>query len=150
MTAKQKLFVNSYLSNGFNATQAAISAGYSKRTASSQAERLLRNVEIKNAIDEKLKQIESDKIAKAQEILEFLTSVLRGEIVESIPAQIGTGKGFFHAELLDKPPSIKDRLKAAEILAKINGLFKEKTEPKTDAAQILIDTLQNVWKENNF
>ena len=66
MTAKQKLFVNSYLSNGFNATQAAISAGYSKRTASSQAERLLRNVEIKNAIDEKLKQIESDKIAKAQ------------------------------------------------------------------------------------
>ena len=64
---------------------------------------------------------------------------MRGEVVESIPTQIGTGNGIFHTELLDRPPYIKDRLKAAEMLAKVHGLFTEKTEVKVDAAQLLIE-----------
>ncbi len=119
MTNKQRLFVSSYLSNGLCAARAAVDAGYSKHTAYSQGERLLRNVEIRAAIDERLKEIESEKIASAKETLEFLTAVMRGEIIESIAAQVGTGKGYFHAELLEKPPSIKDRLTAAATLAKL-------------------------------
>ena len=69
---------------------------------------------------------------------------MRGEVSEVVVVQVG-GKGDFHAELIEKPFSGKERLKAAEILAKVHGLFKEKTEPKTDAAQILIDTLSSVW-----
>ena len=118
MTDKQKLFVASYLSNGLNATQAAVQAGYSERTARQIGARLLSNANIKNAITEKLQEVDSKAICQTEEILKFLSSVMRGEVVESVPAQIGTGKGYFHAELLNKPPSIKDRLKAVELLGK--------------------------------
>lgn len=55
MTPKQALFVAEYRKD-LNATQAAIRAGYSEKTASSQAERLLRNVEIAEAVAEKTQQ----------------------------------------------------------------------------------------------
>lgn len=118
MTNKQRVFVTSYLANGFNATQAAISAGYSAKTAYSQGERLLKNVDIKAAIDERLKEIESEQICKAEEILKFLSAVVRGEISDSVTVQVGS-KSNFHAEILNKPPSVKDRLTAAATLAKL-------------------------------
>lgn len=64
LTQKQRSFVNHYLKNGFNATQAAISAGYSKNTSYSQGQRLLKNVEIKEELEnrqqKKQKQHEID------------------------------------------------------------------------------------------
>ena len=54
-----------YLSNGFNAVRAAVATGYSAHTAYSQGERLLRNVEVKDAVDARLKEIESEQICKA-------------------------------------------------------------------------------------
>lgn len=118
MTTKQRIFITSYLANGFNATQAAISAGYSAKTAGSQGERLLKNVEIKNAVDARLKEIESEQVCKAEEILKFLSAVVRGEISDSVTVQVGS-KSDFHAEILEKPPSVKDRLTAAATLAKL-------------------------------
>lgn len=53
---KQRLFIEAYISNGFNATQAAITAGYSEKTAYSQGSRLLKNVEVKNAIQQRMKE----------------------------------------------------------------------------------------------
>ena len=119
MTDKQKLFVSFYLSNGLNATQAAVQAGYSERTARQIGARLLSNVDVKNAITEKLQEVDSKAICQTEEILKFLSAVVRGEVVESVPAQIGTGKGFFHAELLNKPPSVKDRINAAALLSRL-------------------------------
>ncbi len=148
LTEKQKRFVDFYIQTG-NASEAARLAGYEEKSARQVASRLLTNANIKNAIDARLKQLESERIAKDKEVLEYLTAVMRGEVVESIPTQIGTGNGIFHTELLDKPPYIKDRLKAAEMLAKVHGLFTEKTEVKVDAAQLLIDTLTSVWERKD-
>jgi phage terminase small subunit len=50
MNSKQQAFVEAYCCNGFNATQAAITAGYSEKTAYSQGQRLLKHVEVKEAI----------------------------------------------------------------------------------------------------
>ncbi len=148
LTEKQKRFVDFYIQTG-NASEAARLAGYNPKSAGSIGQENLKKPEIKNAIDARLKQLESERVAKDKEILEFLTAVMRGEVIESIPTQIGTGNGVFHAELLKKPPNVKDRLKAAEILSKINGLFNEKTEVKVDAAQLLIDTLSSVWERRD-
>ena len=136
MTTRQRIFITSYLANGFNATQAAISAGYSAKTAGSQGERLLKNVEIKNAVDARLKEIESEQICKAEEILKFLSAVVRGEILDSVTVQVGS-KSNFHAEILAKPPSVKDRLTAAATLAKLLKIG-ENEESVTDDIVIVL------------
>ena len=136
MTDKQKLFVSFYLSNGLNATQAAVQAGYSERTARQIGARLLSNVDVKNAITEKLQEVDSKAICQMEEVLKFLSAVVRGEVVESIPAQIGTGKGFFHAELLNKPPSVKDRISAAILLSRL--LTINENDKATDETLIIL------------
>lgn len=78
LTEKQKRFACEYLIDQ-NATQSAIRAGYSQKTATEQGARLLTNVKVKAYIDEQLKKIESEKIAKAEEVIQYLTKVLRGE-----------------------------------------------------------------------
>lgn len=59
MTPKQQRFAEEYIVD-LNATQAAIRAGYSAKTATSQGERLLRNVEVQQAVQE-AKQARSEK-----------------------------------------------------------------------------------------
>jgi phage terminase small subunit len=76
LTAKQRVFVDSYIINGFNATQAAITAGYSEATAYSQGSRLLKNVEIKQAIDALFTQ----HAMSAQEVIARLTEHARGDL----------------------------------------------------------------------
>jgi phage terminase small subunit len=68
---------------------------------------------IKAAIDEQMAKLEDAKIAKADEVLQYLTSVLRGEATETII--VGTGQG---AEAVDNDPSIKDRMAAGRELLK--------------------------------
>ncbi len=76
MTEKQKRFCDEYLIDN-NATQAAIRAGYSPKTAYSIGEQNLKKLEIKKYIDSQLDKIHSEKTADAQEVLEYLTSVMR-------------------------------------------------------------------------
>jgi phage terminase small subunit len=76
LTAKQREFVNAYIENGFNATQAAISAGYSQSTAYSQGSRLLKNVEIKQAID----ALFTDHGMGAREVIARLTEHARADL----------------------------------------------------------------------
>lgn len=127
LTEKQKLFVSEYLID-LNATQAAIRAGYSEKTARSQGQRLLTNVDIKTYIDEQLEKIHNEKIADVKEIMIYLTSVLRGEAESEIVVIEGTGDGCSDAKRMSKAPDEKERLKAAELLGKRYGLFKEKLE----------------------
>lgn len=131
MNVKQKKFVDAYIQSGGNATMAAIEAGYSKESAYSQGGRLLKNAEVAEMLKTRLAEMEEKAIAKDKEVLHFLTAVLRGEISEKIPSAVGTGKGYFHNELLEKPPSIAERLKAAQILSKYLGLDKpQEKEPE--------------------
>lgn len=127
MTEKQKRFADEYLKD-CNCTQAAIRSGYSPKTAYSQGQRLLKNVELKNYIEEQMSQMQKNTIASAEEVLEYLTSVTRGESRSHEIVVEGIGDGCSEAKIVSKPPSEKDRLKAAELLGKRYALFTDKTQ----------------------
>lgn len=125
MTEMQKKFAAEYLKD-CNATQAAIRAGYSQKTAYSIGQRLLKNVEIRNAIDTNLESIQSSAIADAEEVMKYLTGVMRGESIGIEIVVEGAGDGYSTARTMEKPPSEKDRLKAAELIGKRYGMFTDK------------------------
>ena len=131
LTLKQQRFADEYIISG-NATEAAIKAGYSKKTAYSIGLENLKKPEIKKLIDEKLKELSDKKIADQQEVLAYLTSVLRGETQSEIVVIEGQGEGVSRAKPMQKAPDEKERLKAAELLGKRMGLFKERVELSTD------------------
>ena len=114
LTIKQKRFADLYIETG-NATQSYIDAGYkaSKRdVAEANARKLLANYSVKNYIENRMEQIQQDSIASQEEVLQYLTKVMRGEEKD----QFG----------LDA--SLQDRTKCAELLGKRYGTFVEKKE----------------------
>ena len=131
LTAKQQRFCDEYLID-LNATQAAIRAGYSKRTAAASAARLLRNVKVQEYIAQRMAEKESKRIADQDEVLKYLTSVLRGESRAQEIVVEGTGEGCSEARTMEKAPSEKERLKAAELLGKRYALFTDKVDMDTD------------------
>lgn len=120
LTEKQKKFCDEYLIS-LNATQAAIKAGYSKKTAYSIGQENLKKIELHKYINERLEEIRSKKIANIDEIMQGLTSIFRNEVKEEVPLMCGDGI----QELVKKEVSIKDRLKAGELLGKRYGMFKD-------------------------
>ena len=131
MTLKQQRFADEYIITG-NLYKSAVEAGYSEKYAKAQSHKLLENVGIKNYIDERLKVIESQKTATQQEIMEYLTSVMRGEKKEEI--LIGKGMGFQEITKIDV--SAKDRLKAADLLNKIHLVREDKKENSSQEDKI--------------
>lgn len=128
---KQKQFYKEWLIDA-NATQAAIRAGYSKKTAYSQGQRLLKNVEGRSILAELMAEKESELIASQDEVLKYLTSVMRGKSQSTEIVVEGIGDGCSEARTVLKEPSEKERLKAAELLGKRYGLYTDKVELDTD------------------
>lgn len=124
LTTKQKRFCDEYLISA-NATDAAIKAGYSKKTARAIGAENLSKPYIKEYIDEKLKELESRKIADAAEVMQYLTSVMRNETKEEVPIVVNNGD-WSEVQMVQKDTSIKDRNKAAEMLAKRFGILTDK------------------------
>ena len=127
MTDKQKRFCDEYLID-LNATQAAIRSGYSKKTARKIGQENLTKLDIKKYIEERMAEKEKKLIASQDEVLKYLTSVMRGESQSTELVVEGTGDGCSEARTILKEPSEKDRLKAAELLGKRYGLYTEKVE----------------------
>ena len=125
MTPKQKRFCDEYLIDT-NATQAAIRAGYSEKTAYAIGNENLSKPELRAYIDERLAEMQSKTIADATEVMQYLTSVLRGEEKEETIVVEGIGDGCSEARKMKKDVSPKDKLKAAELLAKRYGLLTDK------------------------
>lgn len=121
MTTRQKKFCDEYLISG-NATDAAIKAGYSPKTAKNIGSENLAKPDIKAYIQEQLEQLHSEKIADATEVLQYLTSVMRGEHKEEVPLLCGEGV----QTLAPKEVGAKERLKAAELIGKRFGLFTDR------------------------
>lgn len=116
LTPKQQAFADYYLELG-NATEASIKAGYSKENAGNNADKLLKNTKIKAYIDERLKEINSNRIATIDEVMQFYTSILRGEEKD----QFG----------LDA--SLTDRIKAGqELVKRLSVGNNNPNEPKED------------------
>lgn len=142
MTEKQKIFCDEYLKD-LNATR-AYKIAYPKvkkdTVAATNGGRMLRNAEVKNYIDTQLEILHNERTADVKEVMEYLTSVLRGESTgEEIVTEL-VGDGMSEARAVQKHPSEKDRLKAAELLGKRFGMFTEKQDVTVDAQlEITVD-----------
>lgn len=140
MNERQKRFVAEYIKD-YNATQAAIRAGYSERTAYSQGNRLLKNVEIKKAIKKLQNEIRKENIAEGIEVEEFLSLAMRGEIEEEVVVTENIGDFESRARIIKKQISAKDRIKAAELLGKRYALFTDKLNVDATVGVQIIDDI---------
>ncbi len=122
LTPKQKAFADYYIETG-NATESAIRAGYSKKTAAVIGAENLIKPNIKNYIEERMKQLEDERIAKADEVLKYLTAAMRGKIDEEVVVVEGEGEGCSSARIVKKEISAKDRIKEETLRNSIDGVF---------------------------
>jgi phage terminase small subunit len=137
MTERQKRFCEEYLID-CNGTQAAIRAGYSEKTATKIAAENLTKPDIREYIDEKLAEISSQRTADAREVMEYLTSVMRGEHKEQVLRLVGNGTQKIDSMNVTE----KDRLKAAELIGKRYGLFKESVDVNGVVPVVLCDDVK--------
>lgn len=133
LTDKQKRFCDEYLCD-MNATQAAIRAGYSKRTAYRTGADNLKKPQIRAYIDKRMAEKDAELIATQNEVLQYLTSVMRGKSVAVEVVVDGEG-----AKLIEKEPSEMERIKAADQLAKCHGLYRDKDKMKIDLERLEIE-----------
>lgn len=143
LTEKQLAFIDYYLEtlNGREAYKRAYGTK-NNNTADVNASKLLSNAKVKKIIDERLAEIASKRIAKVEEVQQFLTSAMRGEIQEEITAlQPNAITGAMETVIMSKQLSAKDRIKCAELLGKANRLFVDKVETDITERVVIIDDL---------
>lgn len=147
---RQKLFVTEYIKLG-NAYQAALNAGYKESSANdaskwinpeilnnpSENERKKFKPDVFAELQKQMAELRSPVIAEAEEVLEYLTSVLRGESRSSVLARDELGAD----RVIEKPPDEKERLKAAEMLGRRYSLFKENLDIKNAVTVTIVDDL---------
>lgn len=131
LTAKQKRFCDEYLID-MNITQAAIRAGYSKKTAYAIGQENLKKPTLKEYIEKCMAEKEAELVADQAEVMKYLTSVLRGRSESEIVVIEGVGEGCSEARTMRKAPDEKERLKAAELLGRAHMMFTYKVEQTVD------------------
>ncbi|OQQ81660.1 terminase small subunit [Ligilactobacillus salivarius] len=119
LTQKQQRFVDEYIISG-NATQAAIKAGYSKKTARFVGAENLTKPNIKDELEKRNAEIKSQKTMDMQEVMERLAAIARGETVE----QQVTNKGT----VVEIEPKTSDQIRAMELIGKRYGAWTDKKE----------------------
>lgn len=127
LTAKQQRFCDEYLID-LNATQAAIRAGYSEKTARQMGTENLSKPSIREYIDERMAEKEAALVADQDEVLKYLTAVMRGGTSSHVLARDELGAD----RVIEKPPDEKERLKAAELLGKRYGLYTDRVNEVID------------------
>lgn len=138
MTLKQQRFADEYIISG-NATSAAIAAGYSEKTARVIATENLTKPAISTYIKERLDDLQSPKVADQEEILQFLTAVVRGEVTEPVAILDGAGRQRIE-ELL---PSVQTRKGAAEQLGKRYAMWTDKQQLDITAPVTIVNDLDD-------
>ncbi len=123
---KHEKFCNEYIKD-MNATQAAIRAGYSEKTAGAQASKLLKIVNIKTRVAELRDAYLDENIMTAKQVEYELTRIALGLSKEKQVVIEGTGEGCSEARIIDKPPDEKSRLKALELMAKRHRILSGDT-----------------------
>ena len=142
--AKWERFCIEYLIDA-NATQAYIRAGYSEKGAHRLAARLMANDGIRARIAELTAQRDRTLVAQADEVLQYLTAVMRGEypdgspVLEDVPMVVGTGKGKSRIQHTATQVNSRERTKAAELLGKRHGLFTDKVVLEAEPVTIIND-----------
>jgi phage terminase small subunit len=136
LTEKQKRFADYYIETG-NATESARRAGYKGDNLNRIASENLTKLVIQEYVNERIAEKDNKRIAKQDEVLQFLTNVLRGEETETIPIFAKD-----HFELVENTPSIKDRTKAAELLGKRYTLWTDKTQLEGTIGVTVVDDIE--------
>ena len=138
MTEKQKLFCDEYLID-LNGTRAYRTVYKSKtdRTAATRASNLLKKEDIAEYINNRLEEIHNEKTADIQEVMEYLTSVMRGKSLSSVLSMCGDGC----QEIVEKEPDEKEKLKAAELLGKRFGMFKDNVDITSNGKTVIVDDI---------
>lgn len=140
LTEKQKLFCENYLTtmNAVDAYLAVYKNCKSRDNASKHASRLLALPHIRAYVDTCLEKAHSNKVADIQEVMEYLTSVMRGETSAEEVMVVGTGEGCSEPCKVSKAPSEKERLKAAELIGKRYALFTGSDTKEDDVDSVVI------------
>lgn len=133
LTVKQKRFADEYIICG-NATEAAIKAGYSNKTAAVIGAENLIKPNIKQYIDTRFKELDSAKIADQKEVMEYLTRLMRGEEKETEMINVGN----FEQQLIEVPVKHSVRKQAAELIGKRYGMWTEKVDVTQRNIEIVI------------
>lgn len=126
LTPKQKAFADYYIECG-NASEAARKAGYSSKTAGAIGEENLKKPEISAYIDERMTQQDASRVASADEVLRFYSSVMRGQ----------------EKDAFGLDPSLADRLKAADSLMKRYAIGAEKQKGTLEKLDSLLKEMRD-------
>ena len=127
LSIKQQKFADEYIITG-NAYKSAIEAGYSENYAKGNVIKLLENESVKAYIENRLEEIKSEKVADQQEVMEYLTAVMRGQIQDEVIMVVGDGDFGGSIEKEEKRSDTQARTKAAELLGKRYAMWTEKQQ----------------------
>jgi phage terminase small subunit len=136
LTEKQKRFADYYIETG-NATESARRAGYKGNNLNKVASENLAKLDIKNYIDERIAEKDAIRIAKQDEILAYLSSIMRGEHTEQTLRGVGEGAQM----ISDIDVSAKDRIKAAELLGKRYAMWTENKNIDVQGSVMFVDDI---------
>ena len=147
MTVKQKRFCDEYLIC-LNATQAAIKAGYSEKFAGQNADKILKNTNVKEYIEKRLKEKEDELVADQDEVMRYLSAVMRRQKTEHVVVTLKTEEtkyvkdedGTMRKQTIKKevpkivqiPAMLRDANKAAELLGKAYSIYSDRVEADVD------------------
>lgn len=137
MTEKQKIFADEYIVclNATKAYKKAYPNVKKDEVARANGSRLLTNANVKTYIDEQLEKLQSERVADQQEVMEYLTAVMRGEKTEPLLVLDGEGK----QKVVNAVPPVQARTKAAELLGKRYRLFTDKVELDATVEQVVFE-----------
>lgn len=141
LTEKQTKFVDYYIETGGNAAEAARRAGYAKKTCRSIGQENLTKPDIKATIDARLAELKSQRTADATEVLEYLTSVMRGQQEDETIVVEGVGDGCSEARRMSIKVATRDRNKAAELLGRVYGIYNDKLKLENAPVPVIVDDI---------
>lgn len=144
LTERQKAFCDYYIET-LNATESYQRAGYkvkSEKVARANASRLLANANVRKYIEERMAQKNKERIASQDEVLEFLTRVMRGEETEETVVVENKGDFISEAKIVKKQVAAKERVKAAELLGKRYMLFTDKVDVSGNLGVVIVDDIE--------
>ncbi len=141
LTRKQQLFADEYIRTG-NASVSARNAGYSEAYAKTHVYKLLENARVKSYIDARLEELKKESIAEQDEILQYLTSVMRGKVKDEELMLVPTGDFMSEVERHEKRADIVARTKAAELLGKRYAMWTDKQEVEHSGDIIFVDDIE--------
>lgn len=143
LTVKQQRFCDEYLAC-LNATQAAIKAGYAEKYAGQNADKILKNTKVKEYIENRMAEKEAELIADQNEVLRYLTSVMRREKTDSVVVTLSKETSTYVPdaegkmrkqtvkeeipEIVQIPAQLRDSNKAAELLGRAYGIYTDRIE----------------------